>query len=166
MLTVIKLNPQGEEKIRYPAELSARLENGVVLDAYWHHTSRDLGYTTFEPGDHFVEYFYNDRWFNIFAISTPAGLRKGWYCNIAAPARIDAEQVEQVDLLLDVWVDPAGQPLILDEDEFAADLTITTEQRQGALQGLHDLLTLLATRHTPFTELLAGKPSSTGMPLV
>lgn len=153
MVTVIKLGPQGAEKIRYPAEVATRLEHGVVLDAYWNHARKDLGYTTFEPGDHFIEYFYNDRWFNIFAISTADGQRKGWYCNVAAPAQIDAERVEQIDLLLDVWVTPAGQSLILDEDEFAADLTLTTEQRYGARQGLHDLLALIAARHEPFGEL-------------
>jgi predicted RNA-binding protein associated with RNAse of E/G family len=150
---VIKLSPQGEEKIRYPAELSARLENGVLLEASWQHARRDLGYTVFEPGDHFIEYFYSDRWFNIFAIATATGQRKGWYCNVAAPARIDAEQVTQVDLLLDVWVAPDGLPLILDEGEFAADLTLTTEQRQGARQGLQDLLALLAARREAFAEL-------------
>jgi uncharacterized protein len=153
MVTVVKLNPQGEEKIRYPAQVSARLENGVILDAYWNHARKDLGYTIFEPGDHFIEYFYSDRWFNIFAIATADGQRKGWYCNIAAPALIATEQVEQIDLLLDVWVTPDGQLLILDEDEFTADLTITTEQRRNARQGLRDLLALIAARHEPFTEL-------------
>jgi uncharacterized protein len=153
MVTVVKLNPQGEEKIRYPAQVSARLENGVMLDAYWNHARKDLGYTIFEPGDHFIEYFYSDRWFNIFAIATADGQRKGWYCNIAAPALIATEQVEQIDLLLDVWVTPDGQLLILDEDEFTADLTITTEQRRNARQGLRDLLALIAARHEPFTEL-------------
>jgi uncharacterized protein len=153
MVTVVKLNPQGEEKIRYPAQVSARLENGVILDAYWNHARKDLGYTIFEPGDHFIEYFYSDRWFNIFAIATADGQRNGWYCNIAAPALIATEQVEQIDLLLDVWVTPDGQLLILDEDEFTADLTITTEQRRNARQGLRDLLALIAARHEPFTEL-------------
>lgn len=153
MLTVIKLSPLGEEKIRYPAEIRARTTHGVILDARWNHPRRDLGYALFEPGDHFREYFYSDRWFNIFAIATAAGRRKGWYCNIAAPAQISSERVEQVDLLLDVWVAPDGRPLILDEDEFAAATTITAAQRQGALQGLHDLLALLAARHEPFAEL-------------
>jgi uncharacterized protein len=130
----------------------ARLENGVILDAYWERPRRDLGYTVFEPGDHFVEYFYTDRWFNIFAIATTGGQRKGWYCNIAAPALIKEAQVEQIDLLLDVWVNPEGEPLILDEDEFAADRTLTQEQRQGASQGLQELLTLIARHDAPFSE--------------
>jgi len=125
----------------------------VILDAYWNHARKDLGYTSFEPGDHFIEYFYSDRWFNIFAIASADGQHKDWYCNVAAPALINMERVEQVDLLLDVWVAPDGQLLILDEDEFAADLTMTTEQRHNARQGLHDLLALIAARHEPFTEL-------------
>lgn len=150
MITVVKLNPQGEEKIRYPAEVAAYLENGVILDAYWNHTSRDLGYTVFEPGDHFVEYFYSDRWFNIFAISSAQGQHKGWYCNVAAPAQISEERIEQIDLLLDVWVNPDGQALILDEDEFAADTTLSELQRCGARQGLQALLALIEARHEPF----------------
>lgn len=153
MITVIKLNPLGEEKIRYPAQVLARLEEGVILDAFWGHARKDLGYTVFEPGDHFVEYFYTDRWFNIFAISNADGRRKGWYCNIAAPAHISEERVEQVDLLLDVWVNPAGQTLILDEDEFAADITLTEAQRSGAERGLRELLALIAARREPFTQI-------------
>ena len=150
MITVVKLNPLGEEKIRYPAEVFARLENGIVLDAYWNNPSRDLGYTVFETGDHFIEYFYTNRWFNIFAISGANGRRKGWYCNVAAPALIGEEQIEQIDLLLDVWVGPDGQTLILDEEEFAVDSTLTEAQRHGARQGLQDLLALIKARREPF----------------
>ena len=153
MITVIKLNPLGEEKIRYPAAVLARLENGIVLDAYWNNPKRDLGYTIFETGDHFIEYFYTNRWFNIFAISSANGRRKGWYCNIAAPALVSEELVEQIDLLLDVWVSPDGRTLILDEDEFAADTTLTESQRRGARQGLQDLLALIEARHEPFLEI-------------
>ena len=60
------------------------------------------------------------------------------------------ERVEQIDLLLDVWVNPAGQSLILDEDEFAADSSLTEQQRNGARQGLQELLALIAARREPF----------------
>lgn len=153
MVIVVKLDPQGREKIQYPAEILAHLEKGIVLDAHWTLPRKDLGYTVFEPGDHFIEYYYTDRWFNIFAIATPEGRRKGWYCNVAAPAQIGAERLEQIDLLLDVWVDPAGQALILDEDEFAADGTLTAQQRQGAERGLQELLATIAAHDGPFHEI-------------
>ena len=152
MVTVVKYNPQGEKKVQYPAQVLARLENGVILDAFWNNPRRDLGYTVFEPEDHFVEYFYTDRWFNIFAISSADGRRKGWYCNVAMPALVSEERVEQIDLLLDVWVSPTGKPLILDEDEFAADTTMMESQREGARRGLQELLTLIAECREPFLE--------------
>ncbi len=61
------------------------------------------------------------------------------------------DHIEQVDLLLDVWVHPEGEPLILDEDEFANDTTLSSEQRNGAQQGLHDLLEMIATQQEPFS---------------
>jgi uncharacterized protein len=151
MITVSKRNSLGETKIQYQGEIVERLTNGVVILAFWQQPIKDLGYACFEPGDRFLEYYYTDRWFNIFDISTVSGKRKGWYCNIAEPASIGIDHIEQIDLLLDVWVDPMGIPLLLDEDEFDADTTLTDEQRQGARQGLHDLLQLIAAQVDPFS---------------
>ena len=151
MITVIKQNPFGEAKIQYQGEVVERLSHGVIISAYWRHPTKDLGYTSFELGDHFIEYYYTDRWFNIFDISSADGTRKGWYCNIAEPAVIFDDRIEQIDLFLDVWVSPTGEILILDEDEFAADTTLSDAQRKGARQGLHDLLQRIAARENPFS---------------
>src|SRR2546428_13305008 len=120
MITVSKLNSLGETKIQYQGEIIERLTDRIIILAYWKHPLKDLGYTRFEPGDRFIEYYYSNRWYNIFAIATTDGVRKGWYCNIGEPAVIFDDHIEQVDLLLDVWVEPAVNPLILDEDEVAA----------------------------------------------
>ncbi len=133
MITVVKLNPSGEPKIQYQGEVIEHSHAGVIIQAYWQQPLKDLGYTQFEPGDSFIEYYFSDRWFNIFDIATADGRRKGWYCNIAEPASISDEFIKQIDLLLDVWVDPGGKTLILDEDEFEADTTLSDEQRQGAI---------------------------------
>ena len=152
MITVIKLNPLREAKVRYQGEVAEHLAHGLIIQASWQQSARDLGYTRFEPGDRFIEYYYTDRWFNIFDISTAGGTRKRWYCNITEPARIYADHIEQVDLLLDVWVDPKGTPLVLDEDEFNADTTLNDEQRRGAQQALHELLQMVAARIEPFSD--------------
>jgi len=154
MVTVVKLNTLGEARIQYDGEIVKRLENGVIIQAYWKHAAKDLGYTRFEPGDCFTEYYYNDRWYNIFDIADAGGQRKGWYCNIAQPASLFDGRIEQVDLLLDVWVDPRGVPLVLDEDEFEADNTLNAELRQAALDGLHELLERIAAQSEPFVYTL------------
>lgn len=158
MITVVKCSPQGKAVISYKAEVIARSEQRVIVRAHWESSRKDLGYTVFEPGDTFIEYFYSDQWFNIFAISGVEGQRKGWYCNIAMPARLGVERIEQIDLLLDVWVDAQGKLAVLDEDEFVADTSLTENQQSGARQGLQDLLALIASRYEPFQELAQGVP--------
>ena len=151
MITVNKLNPLGEKTIQYQGEVLERLKDEIIIQAYWNHSPKDLGYVCFEPGDLFIEYYYANRWFNIFEISDASNTRKGWYCNIAEPADIREDQILQKDLLLDVWVDPSGKPLILDEDEFEADRTLDDRQRQGARQGLRDLLQIIVAQIEPFS---------------
>ena len=151
IITVNKLNSLGEIKVQYQGEIIKRLADGIIIQAYWEHPLKDLGYTCFEPGDRFIEYYYTHRWFNIFDISNACNERKGWYCNIAEPAEIYDDQINQKDLLLDVWVDPWGTPLLLDEDEFTMDTTLDDKQRHGARQGLHDLLEMIANGIAPFS---------------
>ena len=91
------------------------------LDAFWTRPALTLGYTTFETGDRFTEWYFTDRWYNIFEIASPDGTLKGWYCNVAEPAEIGDDAIRCRDLLLDLWVSPTGATLILDEDEFAAE---------------------------------------------
>ncbi len=152
MITVVKLSPRGETKIQYQGEVVEHLSHGVIIQAYWSHPTKNLGYVSFEPGDRFIEYYYTDRGYNIFDISSTQGVRKGWYCNIAEPAILFEDRIEQVDLLLDVWVSPGGKTLILDEDEFAADTTLTTRQRNGARQALQELLQMIADQQGAFSK--------------
>jgi predicted RNA-binding protein associated with RNAse of E/G family len=58
-----------------------------------------------------------------------------------------------VDLDLDVWVSAAGDVVILDEDEFAANPVLSAAQRAGAREGLHTLLRMLEERQDAFAVL-------------
>ena len=99
--------------------------------------------TTFRQGDRFIETYYTDRWYNIFEVHDREDDRlKGWYCNIAKPAVMEAgERISYVDLALDLWVAPDGTQTVLDEDEFAA-LALDAETRSKALRGLEELQAL------------------------
>src|SRR5579864_5104981 len=106
MITIIKLDPAGVEITRYTGTILERSAYEVVIEAAWTRPDCDLGYTRFETGDQFIEYYYTDRWFNVFAVASKEGIKKGWYCNIAEPACISGDVITQVDLYLDVWVSP------------------------------------------------------------
>ena len=151
-ITVIKLDTRSRVKLRYPAAVVERRPHGVVLRPTWTVPTRDLGCVRFESGDRFTEYYYTDRWFDVQEVARADGRRKGWYCDIAEPAVIEGDQLRLVDLELDVWVSAAGEPLILDEDEFAV-LPPSDAQRAGARRGLQALLPMLEVRRDAFAML-------------
>lgn len=159
MITVVKLSTRQREKFRYQAEVIEQRPGGVIVSAPWTLPARDLGYTRFEPGDRFTEYYYTDRWFNVQEVTSADGKRKGWYCDIAEPVVIEADQIRLVDLELDVWVSAEGQPVLLDEDEFEAS-SLSDAQRDAARQGVQALLQMLEAREDAFASLHDQKSRS------
>ncbi len=149
-IEVYKLDTQGTVVANYATELSELLPNGVRLSARWTRPTLKLGYTTFETGDYFSEWFFTDRWYNIFAVASPDGQRKGWYCNVAEPARLHEHSVYSCDLLLDLWVDTDFRVTVLDEDEFATDQFLSPEARRHALRALDQLRSQVERRLPPF----------------
>ncbi|MFO7540131.1 MAG: DUF402 domain-containing protein [Chloroflexota bacterium] len=147
---VYKLNEKGEEVWQYPARLMARGVGYVRLEATFNRDDMDLGFTTFKRGDRFIEYFYTNRWYNIFAVyDRENGELKGWYCNVCRPAVIEGTAVYCEDLALDLWHAPdLLHPLVLDEEEFAA-LAIPPADRQQARQALNQLIHLAQQNKLP-----------------
>ncbi|MGH2523548.1 MAG: DUF402 domain-containing protein [Anaerolineales bacterium] len=149
-VTVHKLDLTGEEKISYPGRVLARDARSIVIEAFFGRERMELGYVTLKPGDRFVEYFYGDRWYNVFVIyDVDGGALKGWYCNIIRPAEMTAEHVRAVDLALDYFVQPSGREFILDEDEFNA-LPLSPDERNAARAALGELQRMAAQHMGPF----------------
>ena len=141
-IKVQKKNLSGEVTVEYEGVVLQRGENYVMLEALF--TREDMPFmdVIFKKGDRFVEYFYADRWYNIFKIhDRDNGEVKGWYCNIGKPAEIEADVVSYVDLALDLWVSANGKQTVLDEDEFE-ELALSKELSAAALKGLEELKTL------------------------
>jgi len=130
-MTVRKLDHAGRLVTAYPGRVLRRMDTSIVLETAWERLPLDLGYVVLETGDRWVEFFYADRWYNAFRIHAADGRLKGIYCNITRPAEITATTVSAEDLALDLWIDPQGRVMVLDEDEFAV-LPITATERAEA----------------------------------
>jgi protein associated with RNAse G/E len=148
-IRVQKKNPAGEVLYEYEGVLVSRDEHSIKLEALFDRADMPFMDVTFKMGDRFVEYYYTDRWYNIFAIHDGLdGKIKGWYCNIGRPAVIEEDVVSYVDLALDLWVSADGKQTVLDEDEFEA-LELNEELRTGALNGLAELQQLFLNDEPP-----------------
>jgi uncharacterized protein len=138
-IKVQKKNPAGEVTYEYEGILLNRDEHSIVLEAPFDRVDMPFIDVVFKTGDRFVEYYYTDRWYNIFAVhDRDHGMVKGWYCNIGMPAVFEDSIVSYIDLALDLWVSTSGQQTVLDQDEFEA-LELNEELRTGALKGLEEL---------------------------
>ncbi len=149
-VVVHKLDAEGREVLRYQGVVLGRTAASLTLEARFEHDDLQLRELHLRRGDRFVETFYSDRWYNVFAIyDAQDGRLKGWYCNVTRPARFEAGHVYAEDLALDMIVYPDGRWQVLDEEEFAA-LPLRLEERREALQAVTALQTMVVRRQGPF----------------
>jgi len=148
-ITVYKLDENGREVWQYPARLLERTAHAVRLEAFFNRADVDLGCVVFRRGDRFVEYFYSDRWYNLFVVyDGQDGRHKGWYVNICRPAELGATSVRCEDLALDLWIDRNSEIAILDEAEFEA-LALTAAERAHCRAAVQQLIALAQGNRLP-----------------
>lgn len=148
-IKVQKKNTAGEVTYEYEGVLLRRDDHLIMLEALFDRADMPFMDVVFKTGDRFIEYYYTDRWYNIFAVhDRENGNVKGWYCNIGKPAEFEDDVVSYVDLALDLWVSTSGQQTVLDEDEFEA-LGLNEELKVAALRGLEELKQLFLNDKPP-----------------
>jgi predicted RNA-binding protein associated with RNAse of E/G family len=146
---VQKKNPEGKVTYEYEGVLQNRDENSITLEALFDREDMPFMDVVLKKGDRFVEYYYTDRWYNIFAVyDRDDGKLKGWYCNIGKPVVIENGTVSYIDLALDLWVSTSGEQTVLDQDEFEK-LNLKEELKMGALNGLDELKLLFKNNKPP-----------------
>jgi predicted RNA-binding protein associated with RNAse of E/G family len=155
---VVKRDMQQRETLRYTGELIYHSATSACVRARFAFPTRDLGYLLLKEGDLFVEWFYTDRWYNVFLIcDVDDGRFKGAYCNFTLPAVITASAIYWDDLALDLWVSPTGETRLLDEEEYKA-LPLDAETTQAVDAAQRQLLEEIAARRPPFDVLGATCP--------
>ncbi len=150
-ITVYKCDHRGQVVWQYEGVVLDRGADWVCLQARFNGRESDWGFVHFVPGDLFTEWFYADRWYNVFRIADTQQL-KGWYCNITRPAVIEAHSVRADDLALDLFVTPDGAIHLLDEDEFAA-LKLPPDEQKTAWRAVETLRQMVGQRLAPFDEI-------------
>jgi protein associated with RNAse G/E len=136
---VHKLDENGQEVWKYPAEIIEQTELYIRLRASFDRDDISVGQLRLRLNDTFIETFFFDRWYNVFEVFAAQDKHfKGWYCNIARPATMEGQHLYAEDLALDLVVLPDGSQEILDQDEFEQ-LEIPEAHRMKALQTLQSL---------------------------
>ena len=95
IVLIHKLAYDGKETWRWSGSLVEHNDGVMVVDAIFNGSPRDLGYMKLETTDLYHEFYYKERWFNIFQVFRADGVLKGWYCL----ARLSIGNVSLVDLI-------------------------------------------------------------------
>ncbi len=143
----------GTEHRRWRAQLVRREGSLLVLDATFDEEINHALLGKIARGTLSMEYYWTDRWYNIFRFSEPAGALRNFYCNVNVPPTLEAGVLSYIDLDIDILVAPDLSYTILDEDEFAANaarFSYPEDVKRKAYQALDELIAMIETRQFPF----------------
>ena len=152
-ITVSVLKYDGREHRRWPARIAKTDGPLLVLDAVFDEEIKHDLLGTISSGTISTEYYWLDRWYNVFRFSDPQQQLKNYYCNINVPPRLDGQVLRYIDLDIDVLVEPDLTYKILDEDDFeqnAKGYPYPEEVQVSARAALAELLGLIESRSFPF----------------
>jgi len=154
-LVVSVLKYDGSEHRRWPARI-ARIDGPLlVLDAVFEDEIEHDLLGTISSGTISTEYYWLDRWYNVFRFSDPAGKLKNYYCNVNQPPSFDGRVLSYIDLDIDVLVAPDLTYKILDVEDFeenARRYAYPEEVQANAHRALAELTGLIESKAFPFTE--------------
>src|SRR2546430_1520193 len=105
-ITVRVLKHDGAEYRRWSARLARREGTLMVLDAEFeydvqHHLLGDI-----PRGTRTIEYYWLDRWYNIFRFLRDDTETRLYYCNINMPPSFENDVLTYADLDIDLLVQP------------------------------------------------------------
>src|ERR1044071_2990216 len=145
----------GTEHRRWRAQIS-RIEGPlIVLDARFEEEIKHPLLGRIAPETLSIEYYWLDRWYNIFRFVEPTGELRNFYCNVNVPPVLEKNVLSYIDLDIDILVAPDFSYSILDEDEFAINaerFNYPLEVRRRSLKALEELVALIEKRAFPFNE--------------
>ncbi|HKC62623.1 MAG TPA: DUF402 domain-containing protein [Pyrinomonadaceae bacterium] len=146
----------GHEHRRWRARLFEKRGTLLVLDAEFEEEIQHMLLGTIARGTISREYYWLDRWYNVFRFKEPTGALKSFYCNINAPPVFYKSSLSYIDLDMDILVAPDLSYTVLDEEEFARNIlkyNYPLEIQRKSRLALEELISLIESRQFPFNDL-------------
>ena len=150
-IVVRVLKYDGAEHRTWPARIVRQVGPLIILDAVFAEEIQHDLLGTISSGTISKEYYWLDRWYNVFRFSDPDRKGSRFYCNVTRPPSFDGSILTYVDLDIDVLVESDFSYKILDLEDFE-NYSYPTDLKERARQTLEELLSLVETRSFPFNE--------------
>jgi uncharacterized protein len=155
-ITVRTFKYDGTAHRHWSGHISRIAGSLIVLDAVFDEEIKHPLLGTVASQTLSTEYYWLDRWYNVFRFVEPAGGLRNFYCNVTVPPVLSGSTLSYIDLDVDVLVAPDLTYDILDEDEFAANADLFNyplEIRSRTQEALAQLIKMIGERAFPFDDL-------------
>ena len=155
LITVRAYKYDGSEHRTWSARVLRREGSLLVLEGTFDEEIRHDVIGTIRPGTLSLEYYWLDRWYNVFRFAQPGGALRNYYCNINSPPAFAGQALSYVDLDIDVLVEPDFSYRILDLDDFERNSSVynySAQTKESAKRALDEVVGLIEARAFPFSE--------------
>ena len=99
------------------------------------------------------EYYWKNRWYNVFRFHNPIGDFRNFYCNLNLPPAVSGNVLDYVDLDIDILVRKDMSFEILDLDEYKINSKIfnySAELMTEVEKNLNELINCIQNKEFPF----------------
>lgn len=154
-IVVRVLKYDGAEHRQWPARVAEQSGSLIVLDAVFDEEIEHSLLGTIASGTISTEYYWLDRWYNVFRFGARDGGLRNFYCNVSMPPSFDGRVLSYVDLDIDVLVRPDFTSEVLDLEDFeenARRYGYAPEVQEHARRAVAELIGLIEARSFPFDE--------------
>jgi protein associated with RNAse G/E len=149
------LKYDGTEYRRWNGRVSGCDRSLLILDAEFEHHVRHHLLGDIRRGTRTIEYYWLDRWYNVFRFLNDNDETQLYYCNINMPPTFADGTLSYIDLDIDILVQPDLAYEVLDLDEFEKHAELfgyDIETNRQARAAVDELISMIETRQFPFGE--------------
>jgi len=149
------LKHDGAEHRRWHARLSRQEGALIVLDAEFDFDVDHRLLGQISRGTRTIEFYWLDRWYNVFRFLKDDGTTRLHYCNVNTPPVFENETLTYIDLDVDLLVQPDLSYEVLDLEEYemnAERYGYSDEIKRQAHAAVDQLISMIETRQFPFSE--------------
>jgi protein associated with RNAse G/E len=152
-IIVRSLKYDGTVARSWPASIESVDDKMIVLRGVFEQAVQHEELGDIPAGTVSHEYFWSDRWYNVFRFVRPDGRLHCHYCNIALPAKWVEGELSFVDLDVDIVVCADNSVKVLDEHEFEDNrilLGYPAEILEGVRKAVDEVKALVGGMEFPF----------------
>lgn len=153
LITINSRKYDGKIHRSWKAELICQKDSLLILVGKFEQEVKHSYLGVIRRGTVSYEYYWLDRWYNVFRFHEPDGNLRNFYCNINQPPKFEKGTLDYVDLDIDilVWKDLSTSILDLDEfDENARIFNYSDDLIKRSKETLTLLLHQIKDRKFPF----------------